>query len=226
MNAIDAASPYQKIDAAHWARVFLVGDLHGCYDMLMTKLERQRFDQKRDLLIALGDLIDRGPQSEACLPLLENPWFRSVRGNHEQMAIDALRTGDDRLWLANGGRWFYQLTGADRQRARQGIDTCARLPLVIDLTCGQRRMVIAHADYPLDHYVFGQDIDGEAVLWSRKRIGRHQQGRGKAITGASHFFFGHTPVSRVRHYYNQYYIDTGAVFGGTLTLIELTSLPF
>ncbi|MGL9724119.1 hypothetical protein [Sodalis sp. (in: enterobacteria)] len=59
-------------------------------------------------------------------------------------------------------------------------------------------MVIAHADYPLDHYVFGQDIDGEAVLWSRKRIGRHQQGRGKAITGARHFFFGHTPVSRVR----------------------------
>ncbi|MGL9724118.1 metallophosphoesterase [Sodalis sp. (in: enterobacteria)] len=39
----------------------------------------------------LGDLIDRGPQSEACLPLLENPWFRSVRGNHEQMACPAHR---------------------------------------------------------------------------------------------------------------------------------------
>lgn len=226
MNAVDAASPYQKLDAARWNRVFLVGDLHGCYDLLLAKLERQRFDHTRDLLIALGDLVDRGPNNPACLQLLNQPWFRSVRGNHEQMAIDALRTGDDRMWLANGGGWFSRLSADEQQRAREGIDASAHLPLVIELTCGQRLMVIAHADYPLDHYACGQEIDSEAVLWSRKRISRHQQGRGKPITGASHFFFGHTPVNRVRHYYNQYYIDTGAVFGGTLTLIDLTSLPF
>ncbi|WP_256364194.1 hypothetical protein [Sodalis-like endosymbiont of Proechinophthirus fluctus] len=42
MNAIDAASPHQKIDAAQWVRVFLMSDLHGCYYMLIAKLERQR----------------------------------------------------------------------------------------------------------------------------------------------------------------------------------------
>lgn len=217
---------YRKINPDDWRRIFVVGDLHGCYDLLLSKLARQRFDRAADLLISVGDLIDRGAQNLQCLELLEQPWFCAVRGNHEQMAIDAITCGEQGLWLANGGSWFMHLEQEQRGRAAELIAGCASLPLIIDIDMADRHVVVAHADYPLDDYRYLREVDPELVVWSRQRINRNQRGRGGAISGASHFFFGHTPLERVRHFYNQFYIDTGAVFGGALTLIELNTLPF
>ncbi|TCV95084.1 metallophosphoesterase [Biostraticola tofi] len=216
---------YQRIDPAAWGRIFVMGDLHGCYQQLMDKLTRLRFDRQTDLLVSVGDLIDRGADNLECLRLLHEPWFCAVRGNHEQMAYDALRTGDDGLWLANGGKWFIRLDEQGQQEARQLIATTAALPLVIDIDMGKRHIVVAHADYPADRYEFGNQVDTDALMWSRRRINLNQQGRSNPILGATHFFFGHTPLDRIRHYYNQYYIDTGAVYGGQLTVLELNNLP-
>lgn len=220
------AQIYQQIDPAQFRRLFLVGDLHGCYDQLLEKLERQRFDRDNDLLISVGDIIDRGPKNLECLRMLREKWFVAVRGNHEQMAIDALASGDDRMWRNNGGNWFNHLSVEDRAEAAELIGLSAQLPLIIDIPMGSRHMVVSHADYPLNQYEYQQTVDTEPLLWSRRRVTRNQQGRGEPIAGASHFFFGHTPFNRVRHYFNQFYIDTGAVFGGSLTVLELNSLPF
>ncbi|MEA9391019.1 metallophosphoesterase [Acerihabitans sp. TG2] len=225
MTSQKSVAVYRKIDPARWQRLFVVGDLHGCYDQLLEKLARQQFDKQRDLLISVGDLIDRGPENLQCLSLLDEPWFCAVRGNHEQMAIDALHSGDSGLWLANGGAWYLRMADSEQRRAQTLVTLCAQLPLVIDIPMADRHIVIAHADYPLDDYGFEQPISTEEVLWSRRRITRNQRGRGTPISGATHFFFGHTPLNRIRHYYNQFYIDTGAVFGGELSLIELTALP-
>ncbi|TCL02755.1 metallophosphoesterase [Sodalis ligni] len=216
---------YRKIDAQKWRRIFIVGDLHGCFDLLLEKLERQGFDTEQDLLVSVGDLIDRGRQNLECLSLLREKWFCAVRGNHEQMAMDSLADNDPGLWLANGGDWFARLDSARQQQAKALIAECAALPLVIDIPMDQRHVVVAHADYPADNYYFDQPVDSEELVWSRRRIHRNQQGRGAPITGATHFFFGHTPLNRVRHFFNQYYIDTGAVYGGSLTLVEINTLP-
>ena len=56
-------------------------------------------------------------------------------------------------------------------------------------------------------------------LWSRSRLGERQKGQG--ITGADHFWFGHTPLRHRVDIGNLHYIDTGAVFGGELTLVQL-----
>lgn len=225
MTRQESVAVYRKIDPARWQRLFVVGDLHGCYDLLLEKLARQRFDKRRDLLISVGDLIDRGPENLQCLKLLYEPWFCAVRGNHEQMAIDALQTGDNGLWLTNGGAWYLRLADPEQRCVQTLVSLCARLPLVIDIPMADRHIVIAHADYPLDDYEFDSRILAEEVLWSRRRISRNQRGLGAPISGATHFFFGHTPLNHIRHYYNQFYIDTGAVFGGELSLIELNVLP-
>ncbi len=216
---------YRKIDPGEWRRIFIVGDLHGCFDLLLEKLERQGFDTDRDLLVSVGDLIDRGRQNLECLSLLREKWFCAVRGNHEQMAMESLATGDHELWLINGGGWFLRLEPLQQRQAKSLIADCSRLPLVIDIPMACRHIVVAHADYPSDHYSFDQPVDEEQLVWSRRRIQRNQRGRGAPITGATHFFFGHTPLDRVRHFFNQFYIDTGAVYGGTLTLVELNTLP-
>ncbi|EHV10027.1 phosphatase 1 [Escherichia coli DEC4E] len=56
------------------------------------KLETIGFDTKKDLLISVGDLVDRGTENVECLELITFPWFRAVRGNHEQMMIDGYQS--------------------------------------------------------------------------------------------------------------------------------------
>lgn len=42
---------------------YIVGDIQGCFDELMALLGRVRFDPAKDKLIAVGDLVARGPKS-------------------------------------------------------------------------------------------------------------------------------------------------------------------
>ena len=84
---------YQRINGSAWRNIWLVGDLHGCFACLMAALRERRFDPYQDLLLSVGDLIDRGPQSAQCLDLLRYRWVCAVRGNHEQMALEALAGG-------------------------------------------------------------------------------------------------------------------------------------
>ncbi|EDR9404125.1 metallophosphoesterase, partial [Listeria monocytogenes] len=99
---------YEKIDGSKYRNIWVVGDLHGCYTNLMNKLDTIGFDNKKDLLISVGDLVDRGAENVECLELITFPWFRAVRGNHEQMMIDGLsERGNVNHWLLNGGGWFF-----------------------------------------------------------------------------------------------------------------------
>ncbi|MCI4233578.1 metallophosphoesterase [Dickeya dianthicola] len=210
---------YQHISGADWRHIFVVGDVHGCYRQLMTALDQVGFDTGSDLLVSVGDLIDRGAQSLACLDLLPQRWFRAVRGNHEQMAQDALNdTARIPLWRANGGDWFFRLDDERQALARRLLALAAQLPYVIEIATAGRRTVVAHADYPADCYQFDQPLCWEQVLWNRLRVKQAMAGVGGPIIGADHFLFGHTPLRRVLTCWNLHYIDTGAVFGGELTL--------
>lgn len=54
---------YQKIDCSEYRNVFVIGDLHGCYDILMKALKEEGFDRSKDLVVCVGDLIDRGSKN-------------------------------------------------------------------------------------------------------------------------------------------------------------------
>ena len=72
------APVYQRIAGHQWRHIWLSGDIHGCLEQLRRKLWHCRFDPWRDLLISVGDVIDRGPQSLRCLQLLEQHWVRAA----------------------------------------------------------------------------------------------------------------------------------------------------
>ncbi len=144
---------------------------------------------------------------------------RAVRGNHEQMAMDALASQQMSLWFLNGGNWFIGLTDKQREQVKMMLVNCQRLPWIIELNSSTGKHVIAHADYPSDIYEWQKEVDLHQVLWSRLRLIEGQKGQG--ITGADHFWFGHTPLRHRVDIGNLHYIDTGAVFGGTLTLEQL-----
>lgn len=216
---------YQRITANRYRQIFVIGDLHGCCTLLMNELKAKNFDDSQDLVISVGDLIDRGPESLECLELLTQPWFAAVRGNHEQMAIDTLSEGCEGLkgsqWFHNGGNWFWSLDTDKKFLATSLIRKLQALPLVIEVELARQIAVICHADYPADSYAYGQEIDAHKAIWSRQRIADACDGFAKPIEGADLFIFGHTPVNAVSQAKNLLYIDTGAVYRGTLTLHQL-----
>ncbi|WP_116440156.1 metallophosphoesterase [Klebsiella pneumoniae] len=216
---------YQRINGEEWRRVLVCGDLHGCYTNLMNRLDAVGFDPAQDLLVSVGDLIDRGTENVECLDLINQPWFRAVRGNHEQMMLDAIAAGyggKEIHWRQNGGSWYYFLDPEQEILANSLIPKVAALPLIIEVEKGGKKFVICHADYPHDEYEYGKPVDSQQAIWSRERISLSIDGFSSSISGADLFIFGHTPAFQPIRIKNQLYIDTGAVFNGNLTLYELS----
>ena len=64
---------------------YVVGDIQGCFDGLSKLLKSVNFDPAKDKLIAVGDLVGRGPQSLETLQYLYSlgSQFETVLGNHD-----------------------------------------------------------------------------------------------------------------------------------------------
>lgn len=92
-------------------RTIVIGDIHGCYQELLKLLEKVKFNKNEDRLISLGDLMDRGKYSYEVFDFFRQLKNEKedrcviIRGNHEQMMIDAAVAPEERsLWKSNGGR--------------------------------------------------------------------------------------------------------------------------
>lgn len=73
-------------------RDIAVTDVHGMFHLLRQALDAISFDGRRDRLIAIGDLVDRGPYSHVVADWLNAPWFFSAMGNHDaQYAFEERR---------------------------------------------------------------------------------------------------------------------------------------
>ncbi len=64
-------------------RRIYIGDIQGCYEELERLLEKLGYDPSADALHPVGDLINRGPDSLACLRFLRREGARAVLGNHD-----------------------------------------------------------------------------------------------------------------------------------------------
>lgn len=204
-------------------RVFYVGDIHGEFSKLSAALAKVGFDTKKDVLISTGDLIDRGEDSLACLELITEHWFHAVRGNHEELMIRSIIDKCDNhlsCWLSNGANWYFDLNQEDRMYANDLARIASELPYVIEVNHKGKKTVVCHANYPRNSY--SGEIEKEDlhdIIWDRSRI---EKSCDDVISGADNFVFGHTPLRRHTKLGNCNWIDTGAVFGKELTIIQVS----
>lgn len=225
-EASDCTMKIKKINGDNYHRVFVVGDIHGEYDLLQHELLNANFNYEKDLLVSVGDLIDRGKSNIECLQLIREPWFESVLGNHEDMMINAvLHNASNYIdaWVKNGGIWYYSLDAEDKLL----VDSLAKyadenVPHIIELSLNGKTIVVCHADYPSKHYSPNKAMDVMGLIWSRERMNQlNADIDNGGIDGADLFVFGHTVVHRVTQHHNCVWIDTGAVYGGELTMLSL-----
>lgn len=78
---------YQKINAHHYRHIWVVGDIHGEYQLLQSRLHQLSFFPEIDLLISVGDNIDRGPESLDVLRLLANPGLRRLKATTKRWRL-------------------------------------------------------------------------------------------------------------------------------------------
>ena len=93
------------IEANAAGRDFVLGDVHGRFDTVEAALDELAYSPDWDRLFSLGDLIDFGPRSPDALKWMTSRLTATVRGNHEDMMLDYLRTEADYTTMAAlGGR--------------------------------------------------------------------------------------------------------------------------
>jgi serine/threonine protein phosphatase 1 len=214
-------------------RDFAVGDIHGVFRLLQTELDGIGFDPSRDRLFSVGDLVDRGPDSELALEWIAKPWFHAVQGNHEDMAIRYVTPGqrDATHYAANGGAWLIGKTPPEQQE--YAIELAA-LPYAIEVETADGLIGIVHAD--ISGGTWGEMVERLSqvtsnnklkaitndVLWCRDRI---QAEDVSGVPDVRAVIVGHTPLKHAAVLGNVYHIDTGAVFReGYFTLIDLATL--
>ena len=224
----------EEFDASRIQRLFVIGDLHGCYDELMNELYTLNFNFNKDLVISVGDLVDRGKDSRKCLELVKEFWFKAIRGNHEQMCLEAELSHEMREFhIKHGGEWLYKLSLKEQKEC---LNLCLNLPIVLEVKFHDKKIGFVHADINLnnwrhfkeaiqrvDYFIDNSSSVLQSALWGRGRIMQKNKDRYiKKIIGIDEVYLGHTVVEQPVQIQNCFYIDTGVVFGKKLTVIELS----
>src|SRR3954463_1190278 len=219
-------------------RAYAVGDIHGRLDLLEKLLDRIHGDiaarsPRKLLLVFLGDLIDRGPNSAQVVERLRTYRHEGVRpvfllGNHEEVLLRIL-DGDTSLipsWLRFGGEQCLQSYRADPRRIA-GQDEADALAAIRAAILEEHQQFLRSfvdtcrfGDYLFVHAGIrpGVSIDQQLqsdLRWIREPFLLDETDHGCVVV------HGHTISPEVEERTNRIGIDTGAYRTGILTALAL-----
>lgn len=227
----------EYLDIDDDVNVYVVGDIHGCYTMLLQKLKEIGFNFNSDILIGVGDIVDRGDENEKCIGLLNEHWFKTVKGNHEDFCYKGMMDDSVKYYHRmsnNGGEWFYNLPEDIMEYIGRRLN---QLPVLLEVKYKGKKFGFVHADVPVEDWellkemVINDDtqLDSErsvidACLWSRRVVEMDSVN----IAQVDNVFLGHTVLPEIKQVGNCTFLDTGGVFqkhddGYKLSVIKLDS---
>lgn len=221
-------------------RIYAIGDIHGQLSKLvdahrLVLADREHTGDGDALVIHLGDLVDRGPDSKGVIEYIMHgiktgaPW-RVLKGNHDRMFSDFVRHAreDTKLWADL--HWLHDRLGGTQTLASYGV-----VPKLLEKKASLARRAaaavpLAHLDFidalPVFHRTDDlffahagirpgvplEDQSEDDLLWIRDEFLLDPISHGPLIV------HGHTPVEVPEHHGNRVALDTGAGFGGPLSV--------
>lgn len=206
-------------------KIFVIGDIHGCLDMLKRLIDKIEWNPANDRLIFIGDYIDRGENSKGVIDFIlrlkkDSTLIQCLLGNHEQMFLDYLSGVDSQTFLLNGGLSTLRSYEAIKKSKddplipSSHLDFFSSLLTMIEL----EHYYIVHAGFQPNIGIEDQNLND--MLWIREEFIYSDYDFGKVV------IFGHTPFNSPLVLKNKIGIDTGAVFGNYLTCLELPEVKF
>ena len=226
--------------------IYAIGDIHGCLSELTSLhkkiLTNDKFKVKEDLIIYLGDYIDRGLKSKQVIDQiikLKNKQIKTIHlmGNHEELMIDFLfnKKNNIKNWLNFGADQTFKSYNIeivefikdgfedhviDRLRnallekmSSDHIDFFNNL----ELTFSTEKYLFVHAGIDPDKNLIEQTKND--YLWARSSDFFHKDFKAEKI-----IIHGHTPERNVVNNLHRVNIDTGCYFSGELSCVCLSDL--
>lgn len=224
-------------------RTLAISDIHGCYDEFNTLLDTVEYKPEQDKLILIGDYVDRGLKSkevvEQVKSLVEEWGVIALKGNHDQMMIDAFNKEDgDERWLRNGAlQTIESYCGQDsfsdgfeqdtymeakkyiKNHYAHHLEFLDTLPLYYETD----HQIFVHAGINPIHENWKESQSTRDYLWIRDGFFNYATNLDKKVV------FGHTPVANLHGNEDIWFspmgdkigIDGGCVFGMKLHCLEI-----
>jgi serine/threonine protein phosphatase 1 len=223
--------------------LFAIGDIHGCLSQLTTLhkkiLTHDKFDVKNDLLIYLGDYIDRGNNTKEVINQilkLKNNKIKTINlmGNHDEFMIDFLfnKKNDIKNWLNFGvdetfRSYNIEIVEFIKDGFEDDVIDKLRNELLekmnathinffknLEVTHSTEKYLFVHAG--IDPQKKLSEQTKKDYLWSRSSDFFH-----KDFKAEKKIIHGHTPEKDVINHPYRINIDTGCYFSGKLTCVCL-----
>lgn len=201
------------------SRLIAIGDIHGCLSAFQGLLE-QIDPQPDDTIVLLGDYIDRGRDSKGVidrvLQLQEECKVIALRGNHEEMMLDAMDGQASPLaWMVNGG---------DKTLDSYDSEAFEKVPKSHEIFLRSTQLYHEMDDFFFVHANYLQGVPlvrqtTDVLLWRRLDTdmpGPHISGKTAVV--------GHTyTLNEVFDAGHLVCLDTGCFAGGCLSAMEMRS---
>jgi len=195
---------------------YAIGDVHGSFTKLANLLRhcKDHCGGNDARFVLLGDYVDRGKRSREVVELLIESQasapdhFICLKGNHEDMLLEAARTQDEAAWLNNGG--YTTLHSYGVQNAAEipagHLDWLEKLPFALD---DSKRFFVHAGIMP---GILLEEQPPEVMLWIREPFLSDQSNHGRYIV------HGHTPgeTGLPELFHNRLNLDTLAWAGNPL----------
>jgi serine/threonine protein phosphatase 1 len=187
---------HRRLDADAYGNIYVVGDVHGCRPALERLLD-ELDPVPTELVVFVGDLVRRGPDSRGVVDLIRSmPNAVSIRGNNEEKVITGRRPAED--LTPEDLRWLRSLPAALSWEDH----------LVVH---GGVRPDRPYREHTLEDVQNTETLEtdaGEPVYWWEQ------------YAGPDRVFFGHKVLDRPYLGDHAVGLDTGCVYGGTLTAYD------
>lgn len=203
-------------------RLVIIGDVHGCYDELVELLDKCRVHHGNILPIFVGDLVNKGPKNAEVVKLVRSLGAFSVRGNHDEVVLREWQRYREGLELRKEYSWLNDLSKED-------LDWMFDLPYTISIP--SRNMIVVHAglvpgvpieEQDLNYLIHIRDVtfDTTNSCWvGSKKSTPNSKPWASVWTGPYHVYFGHDAIRLLQEYTFATGLDTGCVYGGSLTAV-------
>lgn len=201
---------------------YACSDTHGfytCYEKIKQILNPE------DKVYFLGDAGDRGPHSwQTTKAILSDPQFIYLKGNHEDMLVQAVRDELYDSWdryyyfllASNGGLQTYEDCLCDPY-CKLYIKELSNLPLIETYVNAQEQKIyLSHAGFSPVAYAAKPTQD--ALLWDRGHI----RDKASELWEDVIIVHGHTPCKKTKYAQgHKFNIDKGIFHSGKVMLLNL-----